>query len=313
MRTVSGYSRRAFTLVELLVVIAIIGILVALLLPAVQAAREAARRNSCVNNLHQLALSLHNYADSNKKLPPGSTGNSAWGRDSWSWYVYLLPYMEENNLYKQVSIKDKFNGSSTAGGDLRKNLLPAMLCASDTTKVQEDGIASWQNALHNYVGCYGDANFNSGTPWNVVDGYTGTAGLFVPEKAAKFRDCTDGLSKTVLFSEIITPETENVWSSLGRTQVSMGAGFTTYLTPNAATNDRTNRCHTDLGAGIGKLCTEHADWDWGRNVVAARSMHTSGVNVSMGDGSTRFVTDDVEMKTWRAVGGRRDGITTGEF
>lgn len=317
MRISSGFtrnSRNGFTLVELLVVIAIIGILVSLLLPAVQAARESARRISCNNNLKQLALAHHNFHDTNSKLPAGSVGNAAWGRDSWSWYAYVLPFIEQSNNYNQLDFNSKINGTATAGGDVRKTLQKPMLCPSDTAKIQEQGVASWQNSLHNYVGCYGNSNFNSGlAPWNVVDGFAGSAGMFVPEQAANFRDCTDGLSNTLLLGEIITPEKEDIWSSIGRTQVAMGGGFTTFLTPNANTNDRTNRCHLDLGGGRGKKCTQHADWDWGANVVALRSWHLGGVQVALGDGSVRFVTNNVNLDTWRNLGARGEGNVTADY
>jgi len=313
MKTAPASSRRAFTLVELLVVIAIIGVLVALLLPAVQAAREAARRSSCTNKIKQVNLALHNFHDTHNALPPGSEGNAAWGRDSWSYYCFILPYMEQTTIYDQLDFKQKINGGPTRGGDARKSLLPTMLCPSDASKVQELGIADWQNSLHNYVVCYGSSNYNSGTQWNVVDGYAGFAGMFVPEKRARFADVTDGLSNTAMTGEIITPDQENIWTALGRTQVAMGAGYTTYLTPNANANDRTNRCQNVLAPNLGKKCTEHADWDWGANVVALRSFHPAGCVMGLGDASVRFVQNSVDATVWRNVGGRNDGTTTGEW
>lgn len=305
---------KGFTLVELLVVIAIIGVLIALLLPAVQAAREAARRMSCANNLKQVALGLHNHHDVHKKLPAGSTGNNFWGRDSWSWYCYTLPYMEQENMYQQLDFNQQFNGTPTRGGDARRSHLETMLCPSDSSRIQEEGVLEWQNALHNYVVCYGDASYNSGVaPWNQVDGYAGRAGMFVPEKNANFAECTDGLSNTLLVSEIITPEAENIWGALGRTQVAMGAGFTGYLTPNSSANDRLNRCHTNLAGAMGAKCSQHADWDWGANVVAARSQHPTGVQVALADGSTRFVPETIDLATWRNLAARADGQVVGEY
>lgn len=271
----------------------------------------------CTNHLKQLALAMHNFHDTHGELPGGSYGNGAphnYGRDSWSWYCFLLPYIEENAMYEQLNFEVKINGAADRGGEARKSLLDSMLCPSDDTKIQELGIADWQNSLHNYVVCYGSSTFNSGYDWgNDVDGYKGVAGMFIPEQRAKFRDCTDGLSNTVLFSEIITPSEEDIWCALGRTQVSMGAGFTTYLTPNADANDRSNRCHLNLGSNLGAKCTQHDDWDWGANVIAPRSWHAGGVNVALTDASVRFVPDTIMLDTWRALGGRNDGLVPGSY
>jgi prepilin-type N-terminal cleavage/methylation domain-containing protein len=308
-------SRGAFTLIELLVVIAIIAILIGLLLPAVQKVREAAARMKCQNNLKQVGLAMHNYHDANGQLPAGSVGNDrGYGRDSWSWYCYVLPFMEQEPMFKQLDFSNKINGTATRGGDARKSLLKSMLCPSDDTKIQEEGIANWQNALHNYVVCYGDSNINSGTPWNDVDGYKGQAGMFVPQQTAKFTDCSDGLSNTLLVSEIITPVAENTWGAMGRTQVAMGGGFTTYFTPNGTANDRLVRCHTNLGGSLGARCTTLSwDQDWGGQVITARSWHESGVNVALGDGSVRFVPNSVDPTTWRRLGPRADGQVVGNF
>ncbi|PQO35509.1 DUF1559 domain-containing protein [Blastopirellula marina] len=310
---ISRSKRRGFTLVELLVVIAIIGVLIALLLPAVQQAREAARRMQCTNQMRQIALAMHNFHDTYRELPPGSQGNNPWGRDSYSYYCFILPFIEESAMYDQIDFTNKINGAVGRGGQARIGLLDTMLCPSDDTNIQEEGVLEWQNALHNYVVCYGDSNYNSGTPWNVVDGYAGHAGMFVPEKRAKLRDATDGLSNTLLVSEIITPTQQDIWAAMGRTQVAMGAGFTTYLTPNADANDRSNRCHTNLGGALGAKCTAHADWDWGANVIAPRSWHTGGVNAALADGSVRFIPDTINVTTWRNLGARSDGQVLGEF
>lgn len=305
----SARRRSGFTLVELLVVIAIIGILVAMLLPAVQSAREAGRRMSCQNNLKQIGLALHNFHDTNISLPQGAVNNSLYGRDSYSWYAQVLPFMEQQNMFDQLDVKNgRPNGNATNGGDMRKKLWKGMLCPSDTPKIQEDGVASWQWALHNYVTCYGDANFNSGLePWNVVSGYAGKGGMLDLHKPANFRDTTDGLSNTLLFGEIITPEKENIWGAMGRTGCAMGAGFTTYLTPNASANDRLNRCHTNLGSNYGAKCTAHADWDWGANVAAVRSWHFGGAQVTLGDGSVRFAPNNIDTVVWRSLGTRSGG------
>lgn len=318
LRTNLAVNRRGFTLVELLVVIAIIGILIALLLPAVQAAREAARRSQCTNNLKQMGLALHNHHDTYRKLPPGSYNNAAWGRDATSWYVYVMPFMEQNNRYDEIDITKRLNGNGADANtnpwpSVRMQHLDAMLCPSDSNVITEQGASEWQVALHNYVVCYGDASFNSGNQWGTVDGYVGKAGMFVPERHAALRDATDGTSNTLLGSEIITPDQVNTWNALGMTLFAQGAGFTAYYTPNANADDRLNRCPVNLGANLGAKCQQHADWDWGANVVSARSWHPGGVNVLLTDASVRFVAETVDQKTWRALATRGGGETPGSF
>src|SRR3954470_8220971 len=122
----SVYSRRAFTLVELLVVIAIIGVLVALLLPAIQAAREAARASQCKNNLKQLGIALHNYHDSLGRLPPGWFANQPEGDPGWGWSLSLLHYVEQHSL--ELSIKRHLSIADAANQQARESVVPVFLC-----------------------------------------------------------------------------------------------------------------------------------------------------------------------------------------
>ncbi len=303
--------RRGFTLVELLVVIAIIGVLVALLLPAVQAAREAARRSSCSNNLKQIGLSLHNYHDVNGGLPIGASGTvpgRGWGngRDGWGWIPRTLPYIEQGVIYDQLdNLNTPINGSPTNGGGLRTGYLNSHLCPSDSKAFEEEGIAEWQSPLHNYVGCFGRTKYDA-ADYGVVSGGS-HKGLFEIDKPVPFAACTDGLSNTVMVSEVITPESPNIWGSIGRTMVSMGAGFTTYITPNSAGHDRANRCYTTLGGGEINKCDNLGDDAWRDNITAARSMHPGGVQAAMGDGSVRFFTETISRPLWQGYGTRGNG------
>jgi prepilin-type N-terminal cleavage/methylation domain-containing protein len=305
----SARRRHGFTLIELLVVIAIIAILIALLLPAVQQAREAARRTECKNKLKQLGLAMHNHHDTYSALPVGVTTipNSVrnWGnsRDGWSWLARILPQIEQNTVYTTLDLSNPINGSATAGGALRRGHLNVHLCPSDSVMFEEEGIADWQSPLHSYVGCFGNTRFDAA---NLI-GVTGQKGMFEIDKGVRFADCTDGTSNTAMLGEIITPEQANVWSAVGRTTVAMGAGFTTFLTPNSASNDTSNRCYTQLGGGLGLQCTDIGDDDWRQNVHAARSFHAGGAQVTMTDGSVRFVSENVDLTTWRAAGTRGGG------
>ncbi len=304
-------TTRGFTLIELLVVIAIIAILIALLLPAVQQAREAARRSQCKNNLKQIALAMHNYHDVYNALPIGASGTvpgRGWGngRDGWSWLARILPQIEQGNVYDGLNnLTQAINGGPTAGGALRRGHLAAHLCPSDSTAFEEEGIADWQSPLHNYVACFGRTEFDASNYGIISTG--NNRGMFEIDRSVRFADCTDGLTNTAMVSETITPEIVNIWGSVGRTTVSMGAGFTTYITPNSSGNDRSNRCYTQLGGGLPNRCTDLGDDDWRDNIHAARSLHPGGVQVAMGDGSARFVSENVDRTLWQNIGTRSNG------
>ena len=205
--------RRAFTLVELLVVIAIIGTLVGLLLPAVQAARESGRQSQCQNNLKQLGLAMHNYHDVRKCLPPGVrlqydatlTDQTPWGNRgserSYSWGMFLLPYLEEMALYNKnaSSVQDpdgKMPSPSTTNG--LKSRPVAFVCPSDELPVT----LLWSGrdyGTSNYVGCYGRTNDFYGQN---VGNFTGVSGVLHPRSKVKMGDITDGTSQTIMLGEV---------------------------------------------------------------------------------------------------------------
>src|SRR3954451_24609497 len=158
--------KRAFTLVELLVVIAIIGVLVALLLPAIQAAREAARRSQCKNNLKQVGLALHNYESTRRIFPPGFTSsadtvNGAGKGPGWGWGAYILPYLEESSLFQQIDFKTNIEANSSPNKELRVATLQVSRCPSDSVELpifdvtDATGNPITQLAFGNYVGVAG--------------------------------------------------------------------------------------------------------------------------------------------------------------
>lgn len=284
--------RVGFTLVELLVVIAIIGVLIALLLPAVQQAREAARRMQCTNHQKQLALAMHNHHDVFGQFPYGATNSPRH-----TFWVQIWAFIEQHALAERYDQKQAFyvpphiNQNATTG--LCTQFVDGYFCPSDQGNMRWKGDAYWRSR-GNYV-----ANF----------GYT--AGATTDLKSAPFArnngykkmsDLTDGTSNTLFISEIIMAAQETQYDSRGDVFNDDGPGsaFMTNNTPNGGVdnpqfcvNQAPNPpCSTDSGS------PPH---------IAARSKHPGGVNVAMADGSVRFVAETVSLNVWRAAGSSQGG------
>lgn len=333
MKTTSSIPARGFTLVELLVVIAIIGILVALLLPAVQAARESARRSQCVNNLKQVGIAMQNYHDTFGELPAGSL-SCCWG----TWQMRILPFVEEQILADQYQFLPR--GSLTFDNDFTydsldlsasppmRNLevsqtrLQAFTCPSDEPQVTLEGAGVTPGLTqHNYLANYGNTNHvgenhqclpnlqgpncvpHLGGPFKAIDfissSSSGTPGD--PKISQQFRRITDGLSKTLLASETVQGQNGDL---RGLTWWGWGAGFETFSVPNTSEPDYLQNeiyCNEELP---NPPCLEELP-PAERFRSAARSRHPGGVNSAMCDASVRFVSDDVELNVWRASGTSR--------
>ena len=253
-------GRCGFTLVELLVVIAIIGILVALLLPAIQAAREAARRSQCLNNLKQLAVAHLNYESSRRGLVPmakfwsnaeymsGYSGGH-WGGwyDDHGWYVALMPYIEEANL------QDRGNPdmplSNPVNEFVRKAFVPSFACPTDIGMQRNEwGIASWARVRTNYLVNAGNTVYGQHSvggcplaPFPTCREFHG--GPFVPRKANKLAKITDGTSNTLMMSEaLVLPETAGWGGPYSDAQTALGGqAFTGFNTPNSSQPDALTR------------------------------------------------------------------------
>jgi len=326
-----------FTLIELLVVISIIAILIALLLPAVQQAREAARRTQCKNNLKQIGLALHNYLDVYSVFPPSfvsdiSTKNTQGGE--WSVHARLLPYLEQANLYAQADLSLSYEDPANLG--IAQQRVAAFLCPSDVNdkaRLDANGVAN------NYPVSYG---FNGGT-WFVWDNATrqGGDGAFHPNSKFGTQHFTDGTSNTICFSEVkaFSPynrdgntgtntipvhfgEVDALVAAGGSNKADSGhtewvdgrihqTGFTTTLTPNSIVT---------IPGGVRPLegdytsCREDKTCSGSTYAaVTSRSWHTSIVQTLLMDGSTHSISENVDRSIWRNLGARNDGNVIGEF
>ncbi|MFV0446809.1 MAG: DUF1559 domain-containing protein [Planctomycetaceae bacterium] len=312
--------RHGFTLIELLVVIAIIAILVALLLPAVQQVREAARKSQCQDHLHNLVIAMHNYENSAGGLPLAGDevtfnptgGTLAVGRDGWGYKHRILPFIEQKPLFDMSNFSVKYNGHSTINKEIREAEIDLMRCPSDNPLATEMGATSnWSSVYDNYVVCLGNTNYTAGDLTIAGIAVTGNKALFELARNrgcfVKMRDCTDGTSNSLMVGEVITPEQPNIWSPLGRPIAIMGSGFTAAYPPNTPANDSLVQCHNRLTGKPGSFCTGIPGGEWYNQIVAQRSFHAGGAQTALGDGKVTFISENIDTNLYRALAGRSEG------
>jgi prepilin-type N-terminal cleavage/methylation domain-containing protein len=305
-------QKRGFTLIELLVVIAIIAVLVALLLPAVQQAREAARRSSCKNNLKQIGLALHNYHDTYKGFPigaqerPGSygadvNGNSGVGNyESWGWGASILPYMDQAPLYDALGVGSRTlselcfvaaSGSQQAR-DLLQTPIPAFLCPSDPGGTVMDKSRSNLNGGNgrNFAGDAGLAgnfdvsksNYIGNCGYNDVDqtAKSQQRGVFQRRHSYKIRDITDGTSNTILVGERTSENASGTW--LGNRNPGGGGWQGADYTLG----------RVSIPINIDKSHPNGANAHWGTEGFS--SPHVGGCHFVMGDGAVIFLSENID-------------------
>jgi prepilin-type N-terminal cleavage/methylation domain-containing protein/prepilin-type processing-associated H-X9-DG protein len=315
---------RGFTLVELLVVIAIIGILVALLLPAIQAARESARRSQCINNLKQVGIALHNYHDTRKHLPIG-----AYSCCHGTWVPAVLPFLEEQQLAdiyqilpdSEASFNDDYRydkGTADVPNhnppmrniEVTTTRIATLTCPSDSPQVTiPTSHTKGGLTLHNYVANFGNTN-HSGGKIGVVNPVYYLGSPFVGQDDSsnvnhnlytKFGKITDGLSKTMMVSETVQGQGGDGDKTDLRGLIWWGwaAGFESYgTTPNGSDGDKMQQDYDCISMDPNPPCEVARGPLFYNN---ARSRHKGGVNVVMCDASVQFVVDDVDLTIWRAA------------
>jgi len=316
----SRHRQVGFTLVELLVVIAIIGILVALLLPAIQAAREAARRTQCVNNLKQIGLGLHNFHDTRKALPPGSLSSTGdrFGSPEYAYFLYqILPYVEENVLFdqfKKFTIAAPWTVGPTDPGwaPIHDKPITTYICPSDPGPENIDVGSGTKIPASNYLGIF--SGFNDLETDQDISTRKATFTLAPPGKGRKMSDVTDGLSKTMMVAEYLTGTGHDF-----RGAIITHRGGSQFLhaqhTPNTSVADNllnfAGFCDADDNLPAQNLPCVGGGQDG--NFASSRSRHPGGVNVLVGDGSVKFVANEVDQTQWQRFAWINDGNTLAEF
>ena len=329
--------KKGFTLIELLVVIAIIAVLVSLLLPAVQQAREAARRSQCRNNLKQIGLALHNYEGSYRVFPPGyvdfnfnpnNTPDTDLG-PGWGWATFLLPFMDQTNVYNQINFNQGVGLLSNV--QISKQALPIFQCPSDGL---QDPFAVYDSSFgtpiatvahSNYVGdngwieCFGGAGGNP-QPGPLADGLNGTfgkagVGIFYRNSNNRIANVTDGLSNTIFVGERSSNHAPSTWTGAvtgGRCPAWMAQTAGPYSPPPGPAYDNADFGEALIFAHGNATHIPNSDFPIFDPDVFY-SFHSGGCHFLFGDGSVRFISSSVDGYTYQYLSTIAGGEKPGDY
>jgi prepilin-type N-terminal cleavage/methylation domain-containing protein/prepilin-type processing-associated H-X9-DG protein len=321
-------KNNGFTLVELLVVISIIGILIALLLPAIQAAREAARRAQCANNLRQIGVALQSYASQYQTFPPGIKARTRFSYDyyanggsEWTYLLhYLMPYCDLNTFYKMAhgpkfDLQNPWYAPDQWAG-MPSTAFSAFNCPDDTVAGELRDTSSGTNGLHiaksNYLGIF--SGVNDGTAFN--DNVLIRRAVFGYARGRSAKEIKDGMSNTMALAEYLkgvgeSDERGAFWTNRAGCQTL----FVT-LGPNSTAPDNLTYAFCPDGGAVNDPgrnlpCIGGDD---NANYASPRSHHPRGVNALFCDASVHFLPNEIDLTTWRNLGWIADGkTTTGDF